>query len=135
MAIYNPTQRFEAKEYLLTLFDSGKRVEIKPAPEKKSLSQNSYIWLVFTHIAYETGNDKNDIYYYFLDRFPKYKEITINGQIEHVSISLSSFTKEQTRAFIDEVVIYANTEGFNVPNPEDIKIMQMYEFYRNKGLI
>jgi hypothetical protein len=133
--IFSSLQINEAIVYLHGLFDLGKRVEIKPAPEKKSLSQNSYLWLVFTHVGYETGASKDDMYYYWLGKFPKYKEVYFKGGLQLVPISLSSFTKEQTTRFIDEVVTDARIEGFQVPDPEDIKIMQMYEFYRNKGLI
>jgi hypothetical protein len=133
--IFRSHQLNEAICYLTGLFEKGKPVKIEPAPEKKSLSQNAYLWLVFTHVGYETGARKDDMYYYWLGKFPKYKEVYFKGELKLVPISLSSFSKEQTSRFIDEVVTDARIEGFQVPDPEDIKIMQMYEFYRNKGLI
>jgi hypothetical protein len=133
--IFRPTQLAEAIIYLNGLIEAGKRVKIEAAPEKKSLSQNAYLWLVFTHVGYETGASKDDMYYYWLGKFPKYKEVYFKGGLQLVPISLSSFTKEQTTRFIDEVVTDARIEGFDIPDCEDVNLMRMYEYYSNKGLI
>lgn len=103
----------------------------------KTISQNAYIWLVFTHIAFETGNNKDDIYGYYLDKFPTFKDIDLYGDSRAIKISMSNpdFNKEKMSAFIDKVVIDARQEGFDVPDPDDLKCKQMYDYYRNLGLI
>jgi hypothetical protein len=133
--IFLPSERDRAILYLDKLFERRKHVKIDPITESKTLSQNSYLWLVFTHVAFETGSNKDDMYLYWLNKFPKYKEITFQGEVCLVSISLSSFTKEQTSVFIDEVVTDARQEGFQVPDPEDKKALEMFQYYKNLGLI
>jgi hypothetical protein len=133
--IFKPSERDRAIQFLDKLFERKKWVKIEHITESKTLSQNSYLWLVFTHVAFETGASKDDMYYYWLSKYPKYKEITFQGVITLVQISLSSFTKEQTSVFIDEVVTDARIEGFDVPDPEDKKTIEMYNYYKQKGLI
>ena len=133
--IFLPSERDRAILYLDKLFERKKHVKIDPITESKTLSQNSYLWLVFTHVAFETGSNKDDMYLYWLNKFPKYKEIPFQGEVCLVSISLSGFTKEQTSVFIDEVVTDARQEGYDVPDPDEKKTIEMYNYYKNKGLI
>lgn len=133
--IFKPSHQPEAVEYLCGLFEKQKTVKIDPVTESKTLSQVRYCWLCFTHIAYETGNTKEDIYAYFLNKFPTIKEISINGNLTSVMISLSQFTENQCSYFIDRFVIDARQEGFDLPDPEDRKAVQMYNYYKNLGTI
>lgn len=133
--IFTPSHRDRAITFMDKLFENNKHVKIEHVPETKSLSQNGYLWLVFTHIAFETGATKDDMYYYYLNKFPKFKEINHLGKIVLVRISLSAFSKEQTSAFIDEVTTDARLEGFDIPDPEDKNTLIMYNFYRSKGLL
>jgi hypothetical protein len=57
------------------------------------------------------------------------------GEIKLVRITLSAFTKEQNTVFIDEVVTDARIEGFDVPDPEDLKALEMMNYYRSIGII
>lgn len=133
--IFKPTDRERALVFLDKQFERKKHVKIELVTESRTLSQNAYCWLCFTHIAFETGNDKNDIYYYYLDKFPKHKEVIINGEIHLVRISLSSFTKEQTSQFIEEFTADARCEGYDVPEPEEQKTLEMLNYYKQKGMI
>jgi hypothetical protein len=90
---------------------------------------------VFTHVGFETGNTKDDVYKFCLAKFPKFKEVTINGVIELVQITLSDMDKDQNRQFIDEFTVYFRSEGFDVPSPEDKRAVDMYNFYKEQGLI
>ena len=133
--IFNPTEIQRATIYLTKLFERGKKVKIEPITRAKTISQNNYTWLVFTHIAQETGNIKEDIYQFCLKEFPTFKEIEINGEIHSVPVTLSGFTKEQTSFFIDCFVTFFRQEGIDIPSPEDKKCMEMYSFYRERGIL
>jgi hypothetical protein len=133
--IFKPSDRDRAILFMDNLFEKKKFIKIDYVSEAKSLNQNSYLWLVFTHVAVETGSDKNDMYYYWLDKFPKYKEVKHLGESKMVRISLSEFNKDQTKMFIDEVTRDARMEGFDVPDPEDLKAIEMMNYYRQKGYL
>ena len=128
--------RERALLYLTKLMDKGKPVKIEPITESKTLSQNAYIWLVFTHVAFETGSDKNYMYHLFLKRFPVFMEgKNLSGDIELVPATLSGFSKEQTSWWIDQIVTTLRSEGFDVPDPEDKRALEMYQYYKEKGMI
>jgi hypothetical protein len=133
--IFKPSDRDRAIKFIDALFLKSKHIKIEHVPEAKTLSQNSYLWLVFTHIGFETGANKDDMHDYYLNKFPRFKEVEHLGQLVHVRITLRSFTKEQMMSFIDEVVTDARMEGFDVPNCEDKKCLDMIDYYRQKGLI
>lgn len=133
--IFYPGQRDRAILHLDAYFAKGKTVNIENVPEAKTLQQNRYIWLVFTHVGFETGQGKDDVYLYYLDLFPRFKEVNHLGEVVLVRISMSHFSKEQLSGFIDEVVTNARQEGFDIPDPEDKKALEMYNFYRQKGLL
>lgn len=133
--IFKPHEEKRAHLFLIKIFEKKRSVKIDHITESKTLSQNAYCWLVFTHIGQETGNTKDDIYRYYLDKFPYFKEIDINGEISQIQISLSKFNKDQCSSFIDNFVIDARQEGFDVPDPETKKAVEMYNYYKQKGLI
>jgi hypothetical protein len=78
---FYPKEKDRAITYLNKLFERGKTVKIEPITQTATLSQNSYIWLVFTHVGQETGNTKEDIYQFCLKKFTIFKTIDINGII------------------------------------------------------
>lgn len=133
--IFKPSDQERAIIYLKRLFEKKRHVKIEHITESKTISQNAYLWLVFTHIAFETGNDKNDIYYYYLDKYAPSKEIDLNGEINLVKISLSKMNKEQCSVFIEFIVTDARVEGFDIPDPGDKKTLEMYQYYKERGLL
>lgn len=133
--IYKPSQEDQAIIFLKRCFEKKRYVKIEYIPEKKTISQNNYIWLVFTVIAEDTGNIAQDIYEYYLEKFPTYKEIDILGEIKSVRITLSQFSKEQTSIFIDRFTTDARVEGFVIPDPEDKAVLEQYQYYQQRGLL
>lgn len=133
--IFNPRELERAITFIKKQFERGKFVKIEYITESKTLSQNAYLWLVLTHAGFESGNDKDDLYQYYIKKFSMTKEIEFNGVIDVVPITLSKFSKEQASRFIDSVCIDLRTEGFDVPNPEDKRVLEMYQFYKEKGLL
>lgn len=116
-------------------FERGKSVRIDPVTVSRSLSQNAYSWLVFTYVGQETGNTKEDVYAFCLKKFPVFKEVNINGVIELGQVTLSEMNKDQNSKFIDEFTTYFRSEGFAIPDPEDKKAIDMYNWYKERNAI
>jgi hypothetical protein len=130
--IFKPSQYKQAIDFIKKHFDNKNPIEIKAHKRIKTLSQVKYIWLLCTHIAYETGNTKEDIYQHMIEEYAPVKTIYI-GQIERVvKLTLSQFTKEQAMIFINNII--TNFNEYDLPDPEDVKCLQMYEYYKEKGL-
>jgi hypothetical protein len=130
--IFKKSQLNQALEFVKQHIQQS-NIEIKPDKQKKTLSQNAYIWLLCTHIGYETGNTKETIYHYCLDKFAPLNTCFI-GDIEYPDrITLSGFSKEQAMIFINNIL--SEFQEYDLPNPEDIKCLQMYEFYKEKGYL
>ena len=133
--IFKPSERDQAIAYLDGIFKAKRFAKIERVTESKSLSQNNYCWLCFTHIAFCTGNDKDDIYHFCLDKFALRHEVKINGTSENIIVSLSKMDKDQCRIFIDKFIIFFAQEGIALPNPEDKKVVEMYNWYKERGMI
>ena len=133
--IFKPSEKERALIYLDKCFQKNRFVDIKLISKKKTLSQNNYIWLIFTSVGQDTGNTADDIYRHCLALFPTYKTIDIGGEETKIQITLSEFTQEQTSVFIDRVATYWRSEGYSIPDPEDIETVKMFNYYKEKGLI
>ena len=133
--IFHPLEIVRCTTYVMKLFERGKSVKIEPVSEPKTRSQNAYLWLIFTHIAHETGYSKDDIYQLCLTKFPFHKEIVINGEMNLIPITLSGMTKEQTIQFLNEITAYFRSEGYDIPDPEDKRLELMYCSYKERGLL
>ena len=133
--IFKPSEIDRATTFISKLFERGKSVKIEAITQSKTLSQNSFAWLVFAHIGQETGNTKDDIYQYCLKKFPTFKAIEVNGIVEMIPITLSAMDKEQASFFIDQFTIFFRSEGIDIPDPEDQKTKEMFDYYRNKGIL
>ena len=131
---FKPSEETQAITFLKGIFARDRSASIETITVTKTLSQNAYIWLVFTHIGFQVGSDKTSIYLCYLKKFPKFSEVIgIKGEIEIVALTLSQFSKEQMSVFIDEVVIDARTEGIEIPDPEDKKAIELYNWYKERG--
>jgi hypothetical protein len=133
--IFKPFEIDRATTYLTKIFERNRNAKIEPVKHSKTISQVRYLWLIFTHIGFETGNLKEDIYQYCLQKFPFHKEIEINGEEDIIPVTLSGFSKEQSVQFIDQVTTFFRQEGYEVPDPEDLRCKEMFEFYHDKGLL
>ena len=134
--IFKLSEKDRAIKHLDALFLKSKYVKIEHVPEAKTFSQIKYIHVVFAHIAEQNGDRMNDIKKHYKKEFPKYEEVSFNGDKDLLPItSLADFSKEQMQVFIDEVTIDARQCGFTVPYPDDIKIVEMYNYYRQRGIL
>jgi len=102
---------------------------------KRSLESNAYLWLILTIGQEETGNTKDDLYVYMLDKYPTMKEITINDKIYLIPISSSAFNSLQMSHFIENVRGELASIGVQTPDADSDKCMDIYNHYRERGLI
>lgn len=133
--IYRPSEIESLIIYARKQSERMKWLKIEPIPETKTINQNNYIWLVFTVIADDTGNTPQDIYEYYLEKYPLYKEITVSGNPANIRLSLSKLDKDQTSWFIDRIVTDARSEGYVIPDPGDKAAIDQFNFYKQRGLI
>lgn len=131
--IYKPSQRIQAINFIDKHFDNKSNIEIKAYRKKKSISQNAFIWLLCAHIGHETGNSKEDIYRHLIDEYAPLKTIYLDGKEIYVKLTLSDFDKNQAMEFINQII--TNFSEYDLPNPDDIKCSQMYEYYKEKGIL
>ena len=105
-------------------------VTITREREKRSLDQNSLMWLWFTCIEQETGTPRQDVHDYYCMRFLR-RSISWNGFDRNVVEGTSKLTKERMTWFLDQVQADAKTEfGISLPLPEDQFFEEFYQTYR-----
>ena len=121
--------------YATNQFSRGKSLRVEPVTKTKTLSQVAYAWLVFTVISQETGYTKDEVYQFTLKNFPVHKEVTIGDKLTLVEVSMSKMSKEQMSHFIDQFTIYFRGEGYDVPDPEDKRLNELYDQYKERGLL
>lgn len=133
--VTNIKQRNEFANKVLSSHSFPYHWEWSKIKKIRSLSQNALMWLIFTHISFETGNDKMDLYLFCLDRFPTFKDVIVLTRMKLVQITSSQFNTAQMKVFIDNIYVFFRSEGFKLPDPEDQRILIMSDFYRSKGLL
>ena len=132
--IYKPSQREQAIIFIDKQFERKKSIRIDRVTESATLNQNNYIWLIFTCVAMDTDNTKDDVYKHCSKLFAPKKEITINGVTDMVEISLSEMKDiKQKSVFIDKVLHHWRSEGYILPDPATLDATNMFNEYKQKG--
>lgn len=111
------------------------RAEFTKIQRPRTISQNSYLWLLLTHVEQETGNDKSDLYYFMLHKYPIFKEITYDEIIRLVQITSSVFDVKQMIQFISNIKRFFRQEGFEMPDANTKRMWDMYNYYQDKGIL
>ena len=107
-------------------------VEVIEKKPTRSISQNSLYWLWLTCIAFETGEDRNELHEYFKRKWLEPKDIIINND-RFQYYSTKSLNKIQFKYYLDKLQVFANTElSISLPNPEDQYWDEFYRFYIDK---
>ena len=104
--------------------------EFKKIRQKRSLNQNSLLWLWMTalEVDSETGYTKDEFYELFITKFAPKKEV-LN---ENINITTSKMDSKQMATFLDNIQRFALTElMFKLPDSEDIIFSTFYETYKN----
>lgn len=139
----NPYEQEGIREYVEKLIESGSIVEIKKKSPKRSLSQNSYLHLLISYFACETGYSSDEVKF---DCFKKecnyeiFKEIVVNKKGQEITRMRSSSelsTAEMTTA-IERFRNFAMAKaGVYLPSPNEDQflIYIQQEIERNKEFI
>ena len=111
------------------------RAEFSKIRRKRSLNANAYFWFILTIGSHETGNDKDDLYYYFMDKYPTTKEVEISDEIHLVPITSSAFNTAQMATLTDNVRRELAMMGIATPDADSDKLIDVYNFYHDKNLV
>lgn len=133
--IYNPQNRIEvnrAIEKIKYFISEGKTFELKAKRERRSISQNSYLHLLFSWFALETGYTtdevKQDIFKKIVNPNTFYEgEFGKLIKIERWRSTASLSTEEMTLC-INRFRDYASKEaGIYLPEPTDLVMIRQLE--------
>lgn len=113
------------KRYLEGLNEGTKMVvDIEKQKNRRSLSQNSYLWLYYGVIESETGHTANDIHEWAKRMFLPPKFITVMGKEMKIPSSTTDLSKHDFGEFLDKIC--AET-GVPLPDPESAGFITNYK--------
>lgn len=119
--VKNKSLHFESQrtEYYFYEKMEGKTVVIQEKKKKRSLSQNAYLWFIYTLIAEHTGNDPEDIHEYCKTRALPKRFIKINGKEREIPPSTRILSKGDFAMYIEKVCALAANLEIRIPTPEE----------------
>ena len=105
-------------------------VTFSPYREKRSIDQNSLMWMWFTCISQETGTPVQDVHDYYCAKFLR-KQIDWNGTNRTVIEGTRNLRKDRMTEFLNNVQADALTEfGIKLPLPEDLYFEEFCNTFR-----
>lgn len=133
--IYNPEKPIDVQnaiEKIKYLISKKKLFELKAKRERRTISQNSYLHLLFSWFALETGYTTDEIKQ---DIFKKIVNPTLFYEGEFGSIikierwrSTASLNTEEMTLAIDRFRDYSSKEaGIYLPEPSDLALIKEIE--------
>ena len=130
--IFEKNQKIEAIKFIDNLFAQDKRVTIVITKEKRTLDQNKLYWLWLSCIAKETGNDKDDLHEYFIYKYLNPELVQVFEKMIYKRLSTTQLDTKQFTEYLNKIQVFANTElAIELPNPEDKKFAEFYEYYKD----
>lgn len=138
----------ELSMYLWNL-DNDKKYEIKEYKPKRTLSQNSYAWVLINELANKMRMSKEEMYIQLLEDYSQclmipvekgkkpngyfkyYKYIattSINGkEADYYKVfkGSSEFNTEEMSIFLDGIIQECNNLGINTLTPQEIALMEI----------
>lgn len=143
--IYDTSNFLDKANFLLRakkLAESGKTVELTEKKPKRTLSQNSFLWLCLSYWGSQTGYTKEEAetIYKNVNRELYYTHKVIAGvEIEYIRHTYELDTAEMTAS----IERFRNWAAMNdacpvyIPSPEDYQLVQIMEIEieRNKKYI
>ena len=129
--IQNKVTVLSSLENSFKLLSNGEYIlNIKKQSSKRSLNQNALMWMWFTCIESELGQDKEDIHDHYCKKFLKH-EIEINGVPEVVVSGTKNLTTDKMSSFMNKVQADAAVEfGIILPIPEDLAFEEFYNQFK-----
>jgi len=117
--------------YFNTLKNGEYILTAKQEKDRRSISQNSLMWMWFECISRETGQNRLDIYDYYRTMYLS-RIITVNEKEVQVSSGTSSLDTKQFTEFLNHVQADAASEfGIKLPTPEDLYWEEFSNEYKN----
>ncbi len=110
----------ERSMYLFGQKNEGKYVDLVLRKKRRTLSQNSYVHVLFQYLADETGQDKEEIKTVEKRRHLTPHEIELYGQKQMVLPSLSKLENTEMSEFIEKVLADCSFLGITVPSREEL---------------
>lgn len=135
--IYKPETYGLAREKFEYLIKNKKKFELKTYRKKRTLNQNNGYWLWLTYLEDMTGTVKDTWHRYFLQRFPTMVEVTVMDRKEMVQITTSDpeMTTARMSVYMNHIDAFASDAGMTLPDLATQKAVEMYEYYREKGML
>ena len=98
--------------------------------DRRSISQNSLMWMWFECLAHETGNDRKDFYRHYKELFLKVPD-KIHPE-KMVTLGTSELDTKQFTEFLNKIQVDAASEfGIKLPTPEDLYWEEFQNEYKN----
>ena len=99
-------------------------VTVEPYKKKRSLSQNSLMWMWINDVADrvqdETGQDADDVHDFFKQKFLKPKVVEIAGETI-MKYSTKDLTVPEMITYMDQIYAFVISElGILLPIPEEL---------------
>lgn len=117
---------------IMSLLPNGDYIlTVKKKSEKRSLNQNSLMWLWFACMEESTGMDKQTIHDIYCTKFLR-RQVLYNGEYVWTMKGTSKLTKEEMQDFMQKVQADAATElGITLPTPDDLIFEEFYNTYKS----
>ena len=136
---YDLSKVYDAKRAmrrLEALTNSNKVIELKEKVKKRTISQNSYMHVLFKIYGMETGYTESEAKTVLKRECSSLMVYETNG--EKFLKGTSELSKEECQRFIDWVVNFAAMQGIHLPSPDEYIEHQheiQIELDRNCGYI
>jgi hypothetical protein len=107
-------------------------VEVTEKRVKRTISQNALYWLWLTCIAFETGNDKDELHDLFKRKYLQPERVMI-FEDQFLRYSTTKLNTTQFKYYLDNIQVFASTElAIHLPDPKDKYWDEFYKFYVDK---
>lgn len=107
----------KAREYLNQVAREKKRIEIKQISERRSLSQNNYMWLLLEYFGAHFGYKKEEAYEIFRDLNKSTFLYEKKGRT--FKRGTSEITKEEMVKCIDRFKVASAKQGCELPDADN----------------
>jgi hypothetical protein len=129
-AIYNRDSLFYRLEGIFnTLTNGNYKLTVTKDVKKRTLDQNSTMWMWFECLSRETGTDRQIIHDYYCTKFLRSTK-TINGIERSIVSGTSKLNTAQFSDFMMKIQADAAQEfGCVLPNPDDLHFAGFADSY------
>jgi hypothetical protein len=137
--IYDLTREWDVtriKARVMAMIRQGKTVELTDK-SRRSGNQNRYLHLILGVVAMETGHPLEYVkaqYFKLLcnrDLFLVERDDPLAGRVTELRSS-ADLTKEEMATAIDRYVNWATQQGWRIPDPDDLRLLQSVEYEMSK---